>query len=235
GHKTLFFYNADGQLTQTINALGEVQESVYNALGQVAQTIAYGTRLSGTVLAPLAGGLVNATLTSALAAIRNPALDSVTSYAYTARGELASTVDALGFATTRSYDAFGDVAAESQAIAAGSTQDQKSAYDRRGLRTQTVSDPLGIANTETTTYDAFGRAIRVTDARGGVTTRSYDRLGRTVTITVPVTDALSRTATTACDAFDRVLTQTDALGKSTTYRYDTANRTITVTTPEGVV
>src|SRR5581483_1225461 len=64
GPKTLYYYNADGALTHTINALGEVSESDYNTLGQVTQTVQYGTRLSASTLATLSGGLVNSTLTA---------------------------------------------------------------------------------------------------------------------------------------------------------------------------
>src|SRR5262249_57811958 len=98
--------------------VGEVQESVYNVRGQVAQVARYGTRLSAATLASLSGGLVNSTLTSALAALANAALDSKTSYTYTTTGRLAQTTDALGNAVTQAFDAFGDVTSSSQAIGA---------------------------------------------------------------------------------------------------------------------
>jgi YD repeat-containing protein len=231
GNTTLYFYNADGALTHSINALGEVNESVYNALGQVTQTIQYGTRLSAATLSTLSGGLVTSTLTTALAGLANASVDSTTGYAYTTTGNVAQTTDALGNTMTQAFDAFGDMIASSQAIGGGQTLDHTYAYDRRGLLTQTVWDPTGANTSTSTVYDAFGRAIRQTDARGNVTTLSYDRLGRTVT----VTDPLNQTSVSSYDAFDRLLAQTDALGNTTTYQYDTANRAMSVTTPEGIV
>jgi YD repeat-containing protein len=231
GRRTLFFYNADGALTHTVNALGEVTEAIYDTLGQKTQVIQYGSRLADATLASLSGGLVNATLTSALAGLANAALDSRTSYAYTNTGKLARKVDPLGNAVAQAFNAFGEMTSSSQAIGGGLTLDHTYAYDRKGLLTQTVWDPTGINTSSSTVYDAFGRAIRSTDARGNVTARSYDRLGRVIAAADPLGQAKSVTY----DAFDRVLTQTDALGKVTRYSYDTANRTVTVTSPEGIV
>jgi YD repeat-containing protein len=234
GHKTLYYYDADGRLTHTINAAGEVTQSAYNTLGELVQTIVYGTRLTAATLGTLTGGLVNTTLTSAITGIANAGLDSVTSYAYTTRGQVASTADALGFVTTRGYDAFGDLTASSQAIGGGQTLDHTYRYDHRGLLTQTAWDPTGLDTTASTQYDAFGRAIQTTDARGTITSYSYDRLGHEVTTTLDASGlGISRSAT--YDAFGRVLTQTDALGNQTSYAYDNAARSITVTTPEGIV
>ena len=45
GNKTLFYYDQDGRVTQSINALGEVQEPVQH-LGQLSAHGRYGTRIS---------------------------------------------------------------------------------------------------------------------------------------------------------------------------------------------
>jgi YD repeat-containing protein len=239
GWKTLYYYDADGRLNYTINQLGEVTQAAYNVLGELTGTVRYGTRLSSTTLQTLSnagGGLVNSTVTSAVAGIANAAFDSATTYTYTSRGQVASTTDPLLFATTETYDAFGDVIASSQQIGSGQTLDHSYTFDRRGLLTQTVWDPAAIATSQSTAYDAFGRAIQTTDARGNVSTQTYDRLGRVVaTVIDPGTGHLNIGTTTTFDAFDRVLTQTDALGNTTAYSYNTANRSVTVTTPEGVV
>ncbi len=231
GNKTLFYYDADGRRTHAINALGEVQENRYNTLGQLTQTIAYGTRLSSTTLATLSGGLVNATLTSAITGVANAALDSTTSYSYTVRGQVASTTDPRSFATSQTYNAFGEAISRSQQVDLGQTLEHTYAYDKRGLLTQTVWDPTGINTSTTTAYDAFGRATQSTDANGNVRTRSYDKLGRVIT-TVDPTNAI-RVIT--YDAFARVLTQRDALNNTTLFAYSDANRSVTVTTPEGIV
>jgi YD repeat-containing protein len=42
---TYFYYNEDGQLRFTVNALGERTESRYNALGQVTEQLGYANRI----------------------------------------------------------------------------------------------------------------------------------------------------------------------------------------------
>jgi YD repeat-containing protein len=227
GNKTLYFYDVDGHLTQTVNALGEVIENKYNTLGQLVTTIQYGTRLS---TAGLTGGVVTPAFLAALAAIRNPLVDSVATITYNTTGTVASTTDALGNTVTHTYDAFREEVASSQQIDATHALDHTYAYDKRGLLTQTVWDPAGVAATTVTQYDAFGRAIQITDANGKVTRVSYDHVGRAVT----TTDPLNNVRSTSYDAIGRVLTQTDALGNVTTYSYNTAARSVTVTSPEGV-
>ncbi|HWW08336.1 hypothetical protein, partial [Collimonas sp.] len=227
GNKSLFYYDADGHLTQTVNALGEVAENQYNGLGQLTATIQYGTRISTS---GLTGGLVNPTLTTALNAVRNSNLDSKSSFTYNVNGSLATSTDALGNVTTRSYDAFGDLISSSKVIDATHVLTQTGSYDRRGLSVGTVTDPLGVNATTSTQYDAFGRVMRTVDANGNVRSQSYDRLGRVV----QSFDPLNAQRATTYDAFDRSLTQTDGMGNVTRYTYNTAGRSVTLVTPEGV-
>ncbi|RKP52534.1 LysM peptidoglycan-binding domain-containing protein [Trinickia fusca] len=226
GNKTLFFYDQDGRLTHTVNALGEVEERQYDALGQLVGTVHYGTRIA---LPGLSGGLESAALANALNAIRNPALDSRTTVTYTSTGLVASSKDALGNATTNSYDAFGDIQSSTTPIDATHALTRTFTYDHRGLQTSATSDPLGTAAATSTQYDAFGRAIRSVDANGNVRTQRYDRLGRVV----QTFDPTNANVVTTYDAFDRVLTKTDASG-TVTYNYSTAGRSLTVKSAEGV-
>lgn len=226
GNRTLFFYDADGALTHRANALGEVQETRYDARGRAVQQIAYANRIDVT---GLDGGLATASLRSTLAAVANAALDSQTIITYTRDGKVATTTDAVGTVTTATYNAFGDELGR-QTVGTGVDLLESFSVDRRGLRTGTVSDPAGIAASITTVYDAFGRATRTTDANGRVREQDYDRLGRMVTTRDPLDDVRS----TAYDAFSRVLSQTDALGNVTRYAYDAASRSTKVTSPEGV-
>lgn len=227
GNKTLFFYDVDNRLTQTINALGEVSEKQYNGLGQLAATVQYGTRISTS---GLTGGLVSAALTSALNAVRNSSLDSVNSFTYNANGTLATSTDALKNVTTYSYDSFGDLVSSTRVIDATHALTQTSSYDRRGLVVATGTDALGVNATTTMQYDGFGRVIRSVDANGNVRSQSYDRAGRMV----QSVDPLNALRSSTYDAFDRVLTQTDGLGNVTLYSYNTTARSTTLTTPEGV-
>jgi YD repeat-containing protein len=95
-----FFYDGDGNLRGTLDAEGYLTERLYNAAGELVQTVAYATatdamnRASGTLdqLRPAADG-VN---------------DEVTRYFYDARGETIGTLDAEGFLTEVRYDANGN-------------------------------------------------------------------------------------------------------------------------------
>lgn len=243
GHKTLFFHDADGRLTHTVNALGEVVESQYDVLGQLRATVRLGSRIQPTALS---AGLAGTAFSDALDAIRNSALDSRVTYRYNANGTLAGSTDALGYATSYTYNTFGEqIASTVQLDAQGSdgqafgqtvgqtvsqTVSQALTRDRRGLQVQSVEDAGGLNAVASTAYDAFGRVIRTVDANGNARTQAYDRLGRVVT----TTDPLNAVRSTSYDAFDRMLTQTDALGNITRYRYDSAERSVSITTAENI-
>lgn len=227
GYRTLFFHDADGALTHTVNALGEVRENRYDARGRLTETVAYGTRIATD---GLAGGLVPAALTSALAAVANSVLDSRTSITYTRDSHVSASTDALGSITTSTFNAFGE---EISLQLTGNAVNFSQTYsvDRRGLRTGTVSDATGVGALSSVVYDAFGRQVRAIDANGNLRERTYDRLGREVA----TVDGAGALRASSYDAFARVLALTDAQGRTTTYAYDTADRSLTVTTPEGVV
>jgi len=233
GLRTLFFYNADNQLTHTINALGEVAETRYNALGQVSAQVRYGTRINpGSLTGSLAGGLVNSTLQSLLQAATNAAKDQTTQYTYNTNGTLASERDALGFTRNYVYNTFREETQRTEATGTGTTSTLiQTTYDRRGLATGQVRDAGKLALTTAATYDAFGRQVSATDALGHTRTRAYDRLGREVSST----DSLWATLTTTYDAFSRIVTQLNAEGGTTRYAYDAKDRTVTITTDEGLL
>ena len=231
GNKTLFFYDTNGQLTHSVNALGEVTERQYNIFGQLEATLQIGTRLTSTALTALGGGgLLTTANTTAFNALKNGTLDSKQSFTYTVRGQVSTAKDALGNTTTSTYNAFGELTGVTQDLGGGVQRVQSRSVDRRGLVTGTVTDASGINAITSAVYDAFGRLVRSSDANGNVQQRGYDRLGRTVS----TTDALNKVRTTTYDAFDRVLTQVDALGRTTSYTYDNVARTVTVKTPENV-
>lgn len=228
GAKTLFYYDQSGNLTHTINAMGEVQERRYDAFNQLTGTVRYGTRLAVPVT--LTGGLVNAALTAAIAGITNGALDSKTAVAYLADGTVAASVDELANLTTYGYNAFGERTTVGITTAPNKTLTQTVSYDHRGLQISSVTDAAGANVAQSSVYDAFGRLVRSVDGNGNVSQVSYDRLGRAVTST----DATSALRRSSYDAFGRTLTQTDALGNVTSYVYNRTARSLTVTTPEGI-
>ncbi len=230
GNRTFFYYDADGRVTHTINSLGEVQESRYNALGQLIEHVAYRARLSAGNIATLAGGLVAASFTTMIQGLAVAANDRRTTYSYTTTGRLASTTTAENGLLTHAYNAFGEESVRLQHVDATRQLEHRYVYDTRGLLTQTRWDPTGFNTTESRQYDAFGRLTQVTDIRGGISKFEYDRLGRTVA----TEDPLTRRRTATYDAFSRTLTRVDALNNGTSYVYDDVARRVTVTTPEGI-
>jgi YD repeat-containing protein len=233
GNKTVFYYDEDSRLRFSINALGEVSETRYNALGDATTTVQYGTRLSAANIGN--GGAVSTALTNAVNAIANSTIDSKQSLAYNITGTLATTTDALGAVATHAYNAFGERLSTSTFDSAeGRTFVQKSTYDRRGLVTREIvgegTSTVEVAVSVNKAYDAFGRLTGVTDMGGHVSTQVYDRAGRVI----QTRDALGNSQSTSYDPFDRVIMRTDALNRTTSYTYNTAERSMLVTTPENV-
>jgi len=227
GNKTLYYYDVDGRATHTVNALGEVEETAYNVLGQVVAITRIGTRIATT---GLVGGIDTAALLSAIASAKNATLDSKTTYTYLAQGTVGSKTDELGDLTTYTYNAFGQATLATQSVGGnGASALHQVDYDRRGL----VKDTQESSADEVTSYvyDAFGRAVTATDPNGNITSTTFDRLGRTTKVTGP----MFVSSQTSYDAFGRALTVKDANGNAMTYVYDDVARTMTMTDVYGVV
>ncbi|WP_196491728.1 LysM peptidoglycan-binding domain-containing protein [Burkholderia territorii] len=227
GRKTLYYYDANGNLAATINAAGEVVAHSRDAFGDIAQTTAYAIRLSADVLEKLQGGRLTDDVASALAALDNA--DASRSYFnYSAAGRLTKRTDAMGATTEYAYNAFGEVTSQSQQVDVNKQRITTYDYDRVGHQIQQTTDPGNLNLITKAVYDAFGRLVQFVDANGVSRATEYDRNGRIV----GVRDAAGRTSTTY-DAFNNVLTQTDRLGNTTTYSYSSTQRSMIVTTPEG--
>ncbi len=240
GLKTLFYYDSANRLAYTVNALGEVSQSVYNAFGDVTDTRRYTNRIS---TAGLTGGLVPASLAAAIAAVATPTGSNADAHSrinYTLRGairEILAAPDnaALTSATRYTYNAFGELATTwQQRDAAGQGVTSSYARDRRGLTTDIYEDTSAINRRTQTQYDAFGRLTRSIDGNGILRTFAYDKLGRTVTTTTASGTSVQSSTSQTYDAFGRVRTSTDARDNVTAYSYDDAARSFSITTPEGI-
>ncbi len=241
-HATRNFYDADGRLTFSVNAVGEVSELTYNAMGQVTTQRSYGKRLEDPALLAglMDGSKGQPELVNALAAM--PAdKNRVVAFTYDQRGQVKTSTDALGFVTTSTYDVFGHLATQQRTIAkaagsaAAKTTTTQFDYDLNGNLLSRTDDLGGLNFNTQTGYDAFGRVIRSVDAVGAVTKTEYLASGRVIEVTAPVAGSLTRTTHDEYDPFSRVLTHIDPSGKITTYDYDPVTRTMTVKTPEGIV
>ncbi|WP_235365013.1 LysM peptidoglycan-binding domain-containing protein [Sphingomonas sp. ERG5] len=244
GLKTLYYYDAADRLAHQINALGEVVSYVYNAFGQVEDTIVRSTRVNGTTLSSMTGGSITAAVISAIVVDNvlgsDGLADSHRRLFYNVDGTVAKTSDALGVETRFNYNAFREWTSRIDTLtAAGSPTGLTErttirAYDQRGLMEAETLDATGagaLALLTGFTYDAFGRVIMVTDPNLHSIQTSYDRAGRVA----KVTDALLRDTGYTYDGRGNVVKIKDRNGKDTTFSYDAFNRSVVMTTPEGLM
>ena len=242
GNRTYFYYDSEGRLTYEIRqssdssgkTYGEVVQTVYNSFNEIGESITYANRLSASTFNSLNGGFADNVLTTAVASIADGLRDGRTSYVYNTTGTLQASrvyTSSTAFdATTISYNAFREETSRTSPTIASDTVVTGTGYDRRGLTTSSVVDAAGLSIASSTTFDAFGRVVRSTDARGIQRSGTYDRAGRVIFST----DGNGQTESLAYDAVGRVLTRTDRRGQVTTFAYSPFARQITVRTPEGV-
>ena len=247
GSSTWFYYDsnnrlrysvqsADGTLNdagQALSNVGEVTEVIYNAFGQVEQSIAYSQRIN---TGGFTGGAIDI-ITQALfdnARDTSPiSQDRVTEASYTLRGNVKYAIDAEGAWAINDYTVFGEVRQQKRLIEETPFRfvTDSFTYDKRGQVMQTTEDTGLLNRVSHTQYDAFGRVTQSTDGNGHVTQFDYstDTTGQVITTT---TNALTHNVVTSYDAFGRTLSVRDALGQATQFTYDDANRSVTITTPE---
>ncbi|WP_426000361.1 Ig-like domain-containing protein [Caulobacter sp. DWR1-3-2b1] len=232
GSKTLYYYEETGRLTHTINALGEVTQTVYNSFGQAADSLVYNGRIASGTLSGLSGGAITSGLTNAITAIASASLDSKTHLDYDRAGRLSQLVDALMSTTTYGYSAFGDLTSKIAQLTATTSVETQRLYDRRGQLLAETRDAAsgGQKLISGSVYDAFGRAIFSTVSSDKNRETAYDRAGRVQSIT----DSLGRETRFGYDGRGAMVSRTDALGAVSTWTYTAFNRQTIMTTPEGV-
>jgi YD repeat-containing protein len=236
GNRILYYYDTDGRLGFEIDPLGQVTGHVYDSHGRQTQAIVYDSPL--TSLSGMNGGDVTAGLLSAIAAIAS-ASDTSAFTAYNADDTVKQVTDPNGVVTAITYNGFRETATRIEASGTGIARTTTYAYDRRGLlKTQVVDAGIGSHRNITTTYgyDAFGRAVTLTNALNKVATSTYDRKGRLKTQTVsPNGGATLYTTTYHYDARDNLVAVTDASGATTRNVYDKAGRRIATIDARGGV
>jgi RHS repeat-associated protein len=198
-------YDADGEVTATIDPLGKTTTTLYDADGEVTATID-------------PRGYTTTTLYDAdgeVTAIIDPD-GNLTTRLYDADGEVTATIDPLGHRSTTMYDADGEVIETIDPLGRITT----SVYDAEGrLVGQTWYDSHhNRVNTESFTYDAVGNLLTAQDVNGTYT-MTYDALNRLVT----TQDPYGLTLTYTYDANNNRTQVQDSLGGVTTYGYDADN------------
>lgn len=241
GHKTWTIHDTAGNRKFVVrgvedaagvdNARGEVTEVRYNAFGEAIDTLVY----EGRIVLAQPGDRASAVAALAqLVALEGQS--NHTRFDYDAAGRLVWQSDVGGLDTYFGYNRFGDLTYSSRQTTDGAWLSQQSHYyDRRGLRVGTDEYADGAQDRQTrVTYDAFGRVVSATDARGAISEYAYDRRGRQISVTLRDVGGQDPTTQVAYDAFDRIVSRTDAMGRTTQYAYSDSARSTTVTSPEGV-
>ncbi len=160
-------------------------------------------------------------------------LGHTSNFTYTEYNQLATQTDPLNRTTTYEYgrEPSCGTCGYLQTVAkvtlpSGKVTDNH--YDLSGkLLSQVVAPGTADEATTTWSYDARGRVQTTTDARGKVTSFTYDLLDRMLT----ETDPLLHTTTNSYDAVGNLLTVTRPDTTVFTYTYDTMNRRLTETNP----
>lgn len=198
---TRALYNARGQQVGQIDGDGYLTETVYDANGNVMQSIRYAT----VALTP-AG-------TPTLASVRpasTPA-DQVIMQTWNAANELLSRTAADGTMTHFSYNAVGQLVRSTVAVG---TADQRTLTERYDLQGRLVGE-LGGVGSALLTGNQTQAQIDAIWAQYGIT-HSYDAAGRRTS----TTDALGHWTLFFYDQADRLNYTVDALGEVTETRYN---------------
>ncbi|MFD8912157.1 RHS repeat-associated core domain-containing protein [Streptomyces sp. NPDC059575] len=206
---TRYGYTADGNVSSVTGPAGSGCPSGCT----ISRTYTDGTE------AAVGGGTAPAGL---LKTSSNGRSGGITSYQYTAHGDLAKTTDPAGLVTSYTYDGIGRTLSEtvvSDSVPEGATTVYT--YDADS-RIATRTDPAAVNAVDHTTHQARAAYTYTDDGQIDTQTES-DLTGGDQT----------RTTTYGYDAQDRVNTTTDPAGQTTNYDYDQFGNRTSMTTGVG--
>lgn len=200
---TRFFYDFDGRLKYSVDAVGGVTQRDYDANGNVIKITRYATAIA-------AGALPSSVVVNTA--------DQIERMAYDANNRVIRHVGPEGAYTTTEYDSDGRVTAIT-CYAASS----------KGVDPATTG-PIATAGKDTVTryvYDAAGRALAEVDATGALTLRSFDELGR-VTSQVRYATTISTTVALTASSLraEAAKVTSAARDERIYYQYDAAGRLV---------
>jgi RHS repeat-associated protein len=248
GLTTTYAYDSDRRLIMTEDPDGNIEETTYDAAGNVATE----TEIPG----PQTGGPTRVTqfvydARDQLVSETDPALDTTT-YQYDAYGDVVATTDGRGIVTMDVYDQRGLEVSETEAY--GTTEARTTTYDYDAAENliETIDprqeptidtydqDDRLIATIEpagdTTHYtlDPDGNVIKTVDGDGDVVVDTYDSMDRLLTETDYDSNGVTVVSSTS-DTYDgdgNLLTQTDGDGNVTTDTYDGDGNLLSTTVRE---
>jgi YD repeat-containing protein len=214
-------YDARGRILQSVDPNGNVTAFTYDAFGDLATT----THQYG------------------------PGTSTTTAFTYDKRGDLLTTTEDVGGIkrlTQSTWDAFGRVVTSTDGRGAVLLHE----YDDINREVGQVLTVYGDDLETVTRYDAFGRALSVTQPGGQTTTFAYSDANRTMTTTTPegvvvttthnregqtvsVTDGANQSTSYVYDHEGRLLSSTDATGGTASSVYDAAGHIILATDAAG--
>ncbi|MFF1397025.1 DNRLRE domain-containing protein [Streptomyces sp. NPDC058287] len=263
---TDFVYDERGQVTQVTDALGKKTTQTYDTYGRPLVNTVPKDQSAGTLIttpAPVYDANDNVTtsttpsgavsravydsadqVTSATGPANNQTSPRTSTYTYDKVGNLktttepkgtATTADATDFVTTNNYDAVYQLTS----VVNANGDKVSYEYDNVGNVTKLI-DPKKNATTDTTDYaaktdyDLDHRVTVVTDAAGKTTKKGYDKDG----LVTSATDAENNTTTVTYDERGK---QTEVkvphegnTTRSTKYEYDQVGNTTKAITPRAV-
>jgi RHS repeat-associated protein len=225
--KSTTAYNQYSEPTQTTDELGNIRTFNYD-VDFNPQSVTDGVGTLSAFIFNNDGTLQAGTIGYDISA--NPSKAS--QFTYDSNGNMASRTDALGRATSYTYDSLGHKITMIQPLPNTNTSTATATttytYDALGNLTQTAA-PLG--RTTGSTYDGNGNKISDTDPLGHITIYQYDALNRLTTTTFPTQQ--STTTTRTYDFRNNVVDETDQAGYITHHVYDLAGRLTSLTKAYG--
>jgi len=173
-------YDGDGNLSQTIDPVGDMTTRSYDPLGRL---VSLTNPVSGTTL-------LTYTATE-LTATRDPATN-VTAYAYDAAGRRTGTTDPLGTTTQATLDAYGNSTAVTTPLTYGSALPATVAQRVYDALNRVAASGVGgsgevtptLPQTTTTNYDPDGNVAQVGDPNGNLSVYAYDLADQAAGVTI---------------------------------------------------
>ncbi|MHB1128234.1 MAG: discoidin domain-containing protein [Bacillota bacterium] len=229
GQINRYEYDINNQLAAEISENVQDHDPITNTTRQVSLKTEFKYDLSGNPQSKTLSGSVNGTTVESYSV----------QFQYNNRDLLEKAQDDSGYYLTYTYDVLGNKASS---IERGNAQrTTKYEYDILG-RLRKVTEPSadgviagGVTSYE---YDGNGNRVKVTDAKGNLTTSSFNHLNLPVSKSQSVTSSVGLQGYTASDRsiYDKVgnrLSYTDPNGKQIQYEYDINDRLVKVTYPSG--
>jgi YD repeat-containing protein len=226
---TRSIHDIQGRVLYTIDGAGAVVENRYDDAGRLIKQISY----VDPYVVP-----EGATKDSLAALIGAPTTAVTVTYAYDADGRLSDVTDGVNAVTHYTYNAFGAVVDETVAYGTSDASTVHYSYYVDGrVHSETHGYGTAVAATTAYVYDSVGNVTVTYDPASHVWIRTYDAVGRVLTITAPVdsNSANDLITTNEYDAFGDLVRVSDRRGNSTFNYYDSLGRLTLQSDAEGYV